>query len=141
MISGSAEQLTAECVKSSGKLNMNGVISSDPDNNQNSVYNPENCKQAAGKLHGNENKLAGNMVYLATTHINRSSQLALNRQSRVIVTSMAPFGIVGAVLSLFSGSNVLSAIAGSAASFYASMFFYLMLQMLQPMLLMGVFCF
>lgn len=73
-----------------------------------------------------------------------NSGLALQTEDKDAAGSIGVLGIIGAVLGSLVGlnSSVLSSITDNAASFYAQMFFYrVVLQMLQPMLLMGIFCF
>ena len=98
------------------------------------------CIAAAEKKYGEE--LKDDLVYHALQKSNQGS--LMNREDKEHAQTIGVLGIVGAIISTFLGGNtsVLSSIANSAASFYTQMFFYrVMMQILQPMLLMGIFCF
>lgn len=98
------------------------------------------CIEATEKEYGEE--LKDDLVYYALREGNQGS--LMHREDREHAKTFSVLGIVGALLSTFLGGNtsVLSSIANSAVGFYTQMFFYrVMMQMLQPMLLMGIFCF
>lgn len=90
-----------------------------------------------------EEQLEDNLLSAGLVNINQPGELSMHDKDRQKVATIGTLGVVGAVLSVFMGkAEVLTAIADNAASFYAQMFFYrVLLQMLQPMLLMGLFCF
>lgn len=105
------------------------------------VLNKDKCIAQAKGAYGE--KFEDDLVYYATNNINAATKLALNREDRDSASTIGTLGIVGALLSVFtSKADVLGAIADNAVNFYAQMFFFrVLLQMLQPMLLMGIFAF
>lgn len=140
LATGTRDYFSTACINTQVINDMNDSQPIDQEALKN-IYNKSACINSAVNKYGD--KFHDDLVYTATTNVNNSSGLRLNRPDREAMATVSTLGIVGAVLSVFSGgNNVLSAIADSALSFYASMFFYrVMLQMLQPMLLMGIFCF
>ena len=106
-------------------------------------FDLKSCQAAIDKAIGADDAFAHNLVFRGIYNTNNSN-LALNTEDKNNLESLGMLGIIGAVLGSFVGlgDSVLSSIANNAASFYAQMFFYrVVLQMLQPMLLMGIFTF
>ena len=107
-------------------------------------YDRENCESAINKASGNKDFKDQVVYHMISNMPENNHSLALNAADKDTAQTVGVLGIIGAVLGSFVGlgGNVLSSIADNAASFYAQMFFYRMiLQMLQPMLLMGIFAF
>ena len=108
------------------------------------VYNAKKCEATVEKASGDK-EYKDQVVYHMISNLQKNnSSAALNKEDIDAVERVGVLGIIGAVLGSFVGlgDSVLSSIANNAASFYAQMFFYRMiLQMLQPMLLMGIFTF
>ena len=107
-------------------------------------YDRENCESAINKASGNKDFKDQVVYHMISNMPENNASLALNAADKDTAQTVGVLGIIGAVLGSFVGlgGNVLSSIADNAASFYAQMFFYRMiLQMLQPMLLMGIFAF
>ena len=107
-------------------------------------YDLKACSAAVAKASGNK-EFYDHVIYRMVANIpGNNTSLALNAEDKDTAQTIGVLGVIGAVLGSFVGlgGNVLSSIADNAASFYAQMFFYRMiLQMLQPMLLMGIFAF
>ena len=142
LASGTRDYQSSKCFASSTELSdafNNNIV----DDSIRNVYKKDDCIKAAEEKYGdNGKKFHDDLVYSSINNVNNSSSLSLNRSDRQAVGTISTLGIVGSVLSIFTGSNVLSTVADNAANFYASMFFYsVLLQMLQAMLLMGIFCF
>ena len=130
------EYFTSEC---------HDAIKADPEFNKPGglVYNPVKCKAAIENASQNK-EFWDYVIYRMFSNVPGNSGLALQSEDKDSLGTVGVLGLIGAVLGSFVGlgSTVLSSIMDNAASFYASMFFYrVMLQMLQPMLLMGIFCF
>jgi membrane protein len=107
-------------------------------------YDRENCESAINKASGNKDFKDQVVYHMISNMPGNNTSLALNAEDKDTAQTIGVLGVIGAVLGSFVGlgGNVLSSIADNAASFYAQMFFYRMiLQMLQPMLLMGIFAF
>ena len=107
-------------------------------------YDRENCESAINKASGNKDFKDQVVYHMISNMPENNASLALNKEDKDAAQTIGVLGVIGAVLGSFVGlgNNVLSSIADNAASFYAQMFFYRMiLQMLQPMLLMGIFAF
>lgn len=106
-----------------------------------STYNEASCKAAVSQA-VNDSNFHDEVIYRMLAHKNKSG-LALNREDVEKVAGLGTLGIIGSVLSFFtSKADVLGSIASNATGFYAQMFFYrVIIQLLQPMLLMGIFCF
>ncbi len=107
-------------------------------------YDLKACSAAVAKASGNK-EFYDHVIYRMVANMpGNNTSLALNAEDKDTAQAIGVLGVIGAVLGSFVGlgGNVLSSIADNAASFYAQMFFYRMiLQMLQPMLLMGIFAF
>lgn len=105
------------------------------------IYDKKKCISNAETTYGK--KFYDDLVYYGITNVNRANTLALSREDRKNAETIGALGVVGAVLSVFTGkADVLGAIADNAVNFYAQMFFFrVLLQLLQPMLLMGIFAF
>ena len=108
---------------------------------QEGTLNKQKCISQARSAYGE--KFDDDLVYYGINNTNAATKLALSREDRDNASTIGALGIVGALLSVFSSkADVLGAIADNAVNFYAQMFFYrVLLQMLQPMLLMGLFAF
>lgn len=107
-------------------------------------YDAKKCKAAVEKASGDKEYKDQVVYHMISNMSGNNSSLALNKEDIDTVQTVGVLGVIGAVLGSFVGlgNSVLSSIANNAASFYAQMFFYRMiLQMLQPMLLMGIFTF
>lgn len=105
------------------------------------IYDKQKCIANAEIAYGK--KFYDDLIYYGITNVNRANTLALSREDRKNAETIGALGVVGAVLSIFTGkADVLGAIADNAVNFYAQMFFFrVLLQLLQPMLLMGIFVF
>ena len=106
------------------------------------AYDAESCQKVVNKASGDENFI-DEVVFRMITNLNDSG-MAMHQEDRDTVETIGTLGIIGAVFSAFVGlgDSVFSDITNNTASFYAQMFFYrVVLQMLQPMLLMGIFTF
>ena len=107
------------------------------------TFNLEACRASIERATGADEAFWHNVVFRAVYNTNNSS-LALNAEDRGNIERIGILGIIGTILGSFvgMGDDILSNIVGNAVSFYAQMFFYrVILQMLQPMLLMGIFTF
>ncbi len=136
----------SKCMNGTGPW-WHGMFSSHNDPNlpnDTTDYNSEKCESAVAEASGDKEFKDLVVYYMISNMPENSASLALNTEDKETAQSVAVLGIIGAVLGSFVGlgGDVLSSIANNAASFYAEMFFYRMiLQMLQPMLLMGIFTF
>ena len=131
------EFFQSDCMSSDGGDLEQGVLSKNS-------YDIKACSAAVAKASGNK-EFYDHVIYRMVANMpGNNTSLALNAEDKDTAQTIGVLGVIGAVLGSFVGlgGNVLSSIADNAASFYAQMFFYRMiLQMLQPMLLMGIFAF
>ena len=129
-------QYSFKCIDDDALLSADSATTTNTD-----YYVNKECLKTIAEQYGD--KFYDDLVYIGTTNINESESVALRREDREKAGTIGVLGVVGAVLSIFTGkADVLGSIADSAVGFYAQMFFYrVLLQMLQPMLLMGIFCF
>ena len=131
------EFFQGDCMSSDGGDHELSVLSKNS-------YDLKACSAAVAKASGNK-EFYDHVIYRMVANIpGNNTSLALNAEDKDTAQTIGVLGVIGAVLGSFVGlgGNVLSSIADNAASFYAQMFFYRMiLQMLQPMLLMGIFAF
>jgi membrane protein len=107
-------------------------------------YDAKKCEATVEKASGDKEFKDQVVYHMIGNMQDNNASLALNKSDIDTVKTVGVLGVIGAVLGSFVGlgGNVLSSIADNGASFYAQMFFYRMiLQMLQPMLLMGIFSF
>lgn len=113
----------------------------DMTSNLSATYNETACKAAVANA-VNDPNFHDEVVYRMLSYQNKSG-VALSREDKLSVVGYGVVGIIGSILSFFtSKADVLGSIASNASSFYAQMFFYrVLIQLLQPMLLMGIFCF
>ena len=106
-------------------------------------FDEKACQAAIDKAIEADDAFSHSVVFRAIYNTNNSS-LALQAEDRKNIEGIGVLGVVGTILGSFvgMGDDILSNIVGNAVSFYAQMFFYrVILQMLQPMLLMGIFTF
>lgn len=109
--------------------------------NLSATYNEGSCKAAVLNAVDDAN-FHDEVVYRMLSYQNKSG-LGLSREDKQKAGGLGALGVIGSILSFFTGkSDVLGSIASNASGFYAQMFFYrVLIQLLQPMLLMGIFCF